>query len=92
MTLEYRMSQYMDIQTHRCRFCGGQFMPTTAPNLGRNIVGTILFIMCIVKFGIFSFSFPDGLISLPLLMVAVGLMSIKRKAWKCHQCEREFIP
>ena len=87
MTLEYRMGQYMDLQTHRCRFCGELFMPIKVHNGCAAVIG---FILSVVAF-FFCLSLVGVFIGIPLVIIAFGLYCIKKTVWKCHQCERVFV-
>jgi hypothetical protein len=88
MTVEYRMSQYMDPQTHRCRSCGGQFTPIKTPNTYASVAGVIL----IIVGSVFALTLVGIVIAIPLYLAAGGLFCIKKTVFKCHQCERVFDP
>ena len=90
MTLEYRMSQYMDLHTHRCKTCGGQFMPIKVTNGYATVAGFILFIVGFVFISLIPF--VGIFIAMPLYFAAFGLFLMKITVFKCHQCERVFDP
>lgn len=82
------MGQVMDIHTHRCKSCGGQFMPVKIPSGYATVAGIILSIIG----GIFTLSLVGIFIGIPLNVAAIGLFCVKKGAFKCQLCNRIFVP
>ena len=68
------MGQVMDIHTHRCKSCGGQFMPVKIPSDYATVAGIILSVIG----AIFTLSLVGIFIGIPLDVAAIGLFCVKK--------------